>query len=296
MLVAITGATGLIGTTLVESFLRDGHTVHRLTRSPRHPGDFAFDPARWALDADALTNADAVIHLAGEPIAQRWTSAVRRRIRDSRVQGTALLAETIAGLAARPRVLVSGSAVGYYGDRGDEILTETSSPGDDFLADVCVAWEAAAEPARAAGVRVVYSRTGVVLDPGGGALHRMLPPFRLGIGGPTGSGRQWMSWIAVEDVVRALRHAIETPSVEGPMNVVGPAPVTNREFTKTLGRVLHRPALIRTPPLALRVMFNDMADATLLASQRAMPEVLRRSGFTFRCNDVESSLRAAVRM
>lgn len=295
MLVAITGATGLIGTTLVRAFERDGHSVRRFTRTPRRPGDFAFDPARGTLDRAALEGADAVVHLAGEPIAQRWTPEVRRRIRESRVNGTRLLADAIAGLPAKPRVLVSGSAVGIYGDRGDEILTEVSGPGDDFLAEVCVGWEAAAEPARAAGVRVVHPRMGVVLDRTGGALARMVPPFKLGFGGPTGSGKQWVSWVGAPDAVGAIRHAIDTASIAGPMNVVSPSPVTNREFTATLGRVLHRPTLFPTPPLALRVLYNEMADATLLASQRAMPEVLQRSGFVFACKDVEAGLREALR-
>lgn len=292
--VAVTGATGFIGAALSASLESDGHTVRRLTRSPRGPGDFAFDPARQLLDPAALEGATAVVHLAGEPLAQRWTEDVRQRIRASRVDGTRLLAAALAKLAHKPGVLVSGSAVGYYGDRGDEMLTEASAPGRDFLADVCVAWEAAAAPAADAGVRLVLARTGVVLDRRGGALEQLLLPFRFGVGGPTGHGRQWMSWISLADTVAALRHVMDTQLVSGPVNVVGPAPETNAEFMRALGHAMHRPALLRTPPFALRLLYNEMADATLLASQRAMPEVLRRSGFQHRHATLDAALRAAL--
>lgn len=292
--VAITGATGFIGGALASALERDGHTVRRLTRSPRSPGEHAFDPARGVLDPRALDGADAVVHLAGEPLAQRWNDEVRRRIRDSRVDGTRLVVEALATLTRKPAVLVSGSAVGYYGDRGDDILTEESGPGRDFLAEVCVAWEKAAAPAADAGVRLVLARTGIVLDRRGGALEQLLLPFRLGVGGPTGSGRQWMSWISLDDTVAALRHALDTPTVSGPVNVVGPAPATNAEFMRALGRALHRPALLRTPPFALRLLYEEMADATLLASQRAMPEALRRAGFRHRHATLEAALRAAL--
>lgn len=294
MRVAVTGATGLIGRALAESLERDGHAVVRLTRAPRLDGDVAFDPARGLLDPAALRGIDAVVHLAGEPIAQRWNPDVQRRIRESRVRGTRLVAETVAALAERPAVLVSGSAVGYYGDRGDEVLTETSAPGADFLAEVTVAWEGAAEAARDAGIRVVHPRMGVVLSGAGGALERMLLPFRLGLGGRVGDGRQWLSWISLDDAVRALRHAVDVPAVQGPVNVVGPAPVTNAEFTDALGRVLHRPTLIPIPKFALRAVFSEMADATLIASQRAVPAALTASGFTFEHKDVDAALRAAL--
>lgn len=294
MRVAITGATGFIGSQLVTSLEGDGHLVVRLTRRPSRPGDVLFDPARRLLDPQAIEGLDAVVHLAGEPIAQRWTSSAKRRIRESRVHGTRLVAESIAATTTMPPVLVSGSAIGIYGDRGDEILTEHTVPGDDFLAEVCCEWEGAADPARDVGVRVVHPRMGLVLDRRGGALARLLPPFQLGLGGPTGLGRQWTSWIAMEDAVRALRHAIVEPGVTGAMNVVGPAPVTNRELTRALGHALHRPAIIPTPPIALRLVFREMADATLMASQRAIPEVLQRSGFAFRHRDVDSALRAAL--
>lgn len=295
MRVAITGATGLIGRALTESLTRDGHSVLRLTRSPDGPTDVMFDPARRLLDATALRDIDAAVHLAGEPIAQRWNSSVQRRIRESRVQGTRLVAETIASLAERPAVLVSGSAVGYYGDRGDEVLTEESAPGSGFLAEVTVAWEGAAEAARDAGIRVVHPRMGVVLSSHGGALERMLLPFRLGLGGRVGDGRQWLSWISLDDAVRALRHAMETPALQGPANVVGPAPVTNAVFTEALGRALHRPTLIPIPKFALRAIFTEMADATLMASQRAVPEALASSGFAFTHADIDSALAAVLR-
>lgn len=294
MRVAITGATGLIGRALSESLARDGHAAIRLTRAPEHASDVLFDPARRLLDPAALRGIDAVVHLAGEPIAQRWNDAVQRRIRESRVQGTRLVAETLAGLPDRPAVLVSGSAVGYYGDRGGEVLTEQSGPGSDFLAEVTVAWEGAAGAARDGGIRVVHPRTGVVLSTRGGALERMLLPFRMGLGGRVGDGRQWLSWISLADTVRAIRFAIETASLQGPVNVVGPAPVTNADFTDALGRVLHRPTLIPIPKFALRAVFSEMADATLIASQRAVPEALTAAGFTFDHPTVDAALHSAL--
>lgn len=294
MLIAISGATGFIGAALTASLEDDGHVVRRLTRRPRRAGDVAFDPARRLLDPAALEGVDAVVHLAGEPIAQRWTESARRRILESRTQGTRLVADTIAGLTTKPRVLVSGSAVGIYGDRRDEVLTEASAPGNDFLARVARAWEDAAGPARDAGVRVVHPRPGMVLHRAGGALARMLLPFRLGLGGPTGSGRQWTAWITLTDTVAALRFLIADETVSGPVNLTAPEPATNRELTRMLGRVLHRPAIIPTPPLALRLVFRGMADATLLASQRAVPRVLEGSGFAFAHRTVEAGLRAAL--
>jgi len=294
MRIAITGATGFIGSSLVASLEADGHTVQRLTRHPQRPNDVAFDPARQLLDPHALEGVDAVVHLAGEVVAQRWTGAAKRRIRESRVDGTRLVAGTIAALAEKPKVLVSGSAIGYYGDRGDELLTEASAPGDDFLAEVCRAWEGAADAARAAGVRVVHPRTGVVLDRHGGALARMLPPFRLGLGGPTGSGRQWVSWISLADAVAGLRFAIDEVAIEGAMNLASAEPVTNRELTSALGRALNRPAVIPTPPIALRLVYREMADATLMASQRAFPVVLQRNGFSFRHPTIDVAMRAAL--
>lgn len=294
MRVAITGATGLIGQALAESLVRDGHAVHRLTRAPRRTGAFAFDPDSGTIAAGAFDAVDAVVHLAGEPVAQRWTDDVRDRIRASRVRGTQLVAEALAGMTHPPRVLVSGSAVGIYGDRGDEVLTDESAAGDGFLAEVCVAWEATAEPARVAGIRVAHPRTGIVLAEDGGALGRMLLPFRLGLGGRIGSGRQWMSWISLRDAVAGIRYIIDHEALAGGVNLVGPTPVTNAEFTRALAAALHRPALFPVPAFALRLAFSEMADATLMASQRAMPGALQRAGFAFADRRLESALESVV--
>jgi uncharacterized protein len=294
--IAISGATGFIGRALVERLRARGHAVHRLVRAGAvaAPGDIAWDPARGVLDPASLAAVRAVVHLAGAPIAQRWTRARKAAIRDSRVQGTTLLARTIAALDERPAALLSGSAVGYYGDRGDEVLDEASGAGRDFLAEVTQEWERATVPATDAGIRTVLLRTGVVLDAHGGALARLLPPFRLGVGGPIGSGRQWMSWIALEDQLRAIEHALWTASLHGPVNLVAPNPVTNAEFAATLGRVLARPAFLPVPAFALELLYGEMADATILAGQRVMPRMLAASGFEFALPTLEQALRRAV--
>ena len=295
MRIAVSGATGLIGSALARALADDGHVVQRLTRSPAGPSDIRFDSARRLLDVAALEGVDAVVHLAGEPIAQRWTDDVRRRIRDSRADGTLQLASALAALERPPRVLVSGSAVGIYGDRGDERLTERSAPGDGFLADVCIAWEAAAAPARDAGIRVAHPRIGVVLAPDGGALARLLPPFRLGLGGRIGDGRQWMSWISLPDVVAMLRRLVDDDAMSGPYNATGLSPVTNSEFTRELGAVLHRPAILPVPSFALRVLFREMADETLMASQHAAPERMLAAGFRFAHPTLRQALQAVLR-
>lgn len=294
--IAVTGATGLIGKALVERLGARGHTIRRLVRSspPTQPGDVAWDPARGILDPTALAGVGAVVHLAGEPIAHRWTPARKAAIRDSRVQGTTFLAGALAALDPPPSVLLSGSAVGYYGSRGDALLDENSRAGTDFLAGVAEEWEAAAMPSARAGIRTVLLRTGVVLDAHGGALERLLTPFRMGVGGPIGSGRQWMSWIAMEDQLRAIEHALWTPELRGPVNVVAPNPVTNAEFASTLGRVLARPALLPIPAFALELLYGEMADATILAGQRVMPRALTASGFEFVYSTLEQALRHAV--
>jgi uncharacterized protein (TIGR01777 family) len=293
--VAISGATGLIGEALADRLRAHGHTVRRIVRSSPLPGDVLWDPSRGALDASALAGVDAIVHLAGEPVAHRWTAARKRAIRESRVEGTALLARAVAALAVKPRVFLSGSAVGYYGDRGDQVLDETAGPGTDFLADVGVAWEAATAPAVDAGVRVVLLRTGVVLSPRGGALKKLLPIFKLGGGGPLGGGQQWMSWISLADHVRAMEHALFTESMRGAANLVSPNPVRNAEFARTLGRVLVRPAFLPVPIRALELLYGEMARATLLASQRVIPRALSVAGFEFETPTLEGALRAELR-
>jgi uncharacterized protein (TIGR01777 family) len=291
----VSGASGFIGSALSESLRRDGHRVLRLAR---RGGDVRWNPERGEIDADALGRAapDVVINLAGEPIAHRWTADRKQRIRDSRVNGTRALAAALAALPGKPRVLVSGSAIGYYGaDRGDEILDEDSRPGDDFLARVTREWEDATSPARAANVRVVSVRTGIVCGDGGGALARMLPPFQAGVGGPLGDGRQWMSWIALTDTVRAIRFLAENVSASGPFNLVAPEPERNADFAKALGAVLHRPAMIPAPAFALTVMFGEMARATILANQRVVPKKLAGAGFEFRHPRLEEALRFELR-
>lgn len=302
MRVIITGATGLIGSALVRSLLADGHTVTRLVRGGRKgspsPGvaDVSWDPAAGAIDAGALEGHDAAVHLAGEPVAEgRWTEEKKQRIRESRAHGTRLIAETLARLTRKPLVLVSASATGYYGDRGSELLTEESAPGVDFLSDVCREWEAAARPAAEAGLRVTHPRIGVVLDAAGGALPRMLTPFKLGVGGRLGDGRQYMSWITLPDVVGVIRRMLTDEQLRGPVNAVAPQPVTNEEFTKTLGRVLGRPTLFAVPEFAARLAFGGVADALLLASQRVEPARLKAVGFEFADPTLEGALRRILK-
>lgn len=295
MKILVTGATGLVGSALTSSLAVGGHDVVRLGRTASEAGDVRWDPEGGVLDAGALEGVDGVVHLAGENIATgRWTAEKKRRIRESRVRGTRLLAETLAGLERSPRVLVSASAIGYYGDRGDEELRETSSAGAGFLSDVCREWEAATEAAQGKGIRVVHARLGVVLSTGGGALAKMLTPFKLGAGGIIGNGRQYMSWITLDDTVAAVSHLLATDSVDGPVNVVAPGTVTNHEFTKTLGRVLRRPTLFPMPAFAARLAFGEMADALLLASTRVKPAALLESGYAFRHDSLEEGLRHVI--
>ena len=291
--VAITGASGLIGRALLARLRSKGRRVRRLVRSARADAsdDIVWDPMRGVLNPRDLEGAEAVVHLAGEPIAQRWTGSPREAIRESRVRGTELLARAIATLERKPSVLLSGSAVGFYGDRGDEAVDEESASGTDFLAGVAREWETATAAAKGAGVRVVLLRTGIVLSPQGGALERLLPPFRLGIGGPIGTGRQWMSWIALDDHVDAMEHAMATTGLHGPVNLVSPNPVTNAEFAATLGRALGRPALVPVPSFALELLYGEMARATILAGQRVLPRALLRAGFEFAHPTLEEALR-----
>ena len=292
MNVLVSGSGGLIGSALVPTLTNEGHRVVRLTRSEATEDDAVrWDPSAGTIDAARLEGIDAVVHLAGENIVGRWTSAKKARIRDSRVRGTQLLAETLAGLPAPPSVMISASAIGYYGDRGDELLTEESGPGSNFLSRVSQEWEAAADPARDAGIRVVHPRFGIVLSTNGGALGTTLPIFKLGGGGRIGSGRQWWSWVAIDDVAGAIFHALTTDSVSGPMNVGSPNPVTNAEYTRTLGRLLNRPTVFPLPAPAARLILGQVADELLLASARVEPAKLKETGYTFHYPELESALR-----
>jgi uncharacterized protein len=296
--VAVTGTHGLIGSALRRRLEATGYRVTPLVRRPAKAGEISWDPENGRLEPAQLEGVDAVIHLAGENVGARWTPARKARIRGSRVRGTALLSDALARMRRRPVVLVSASAVGIYGSRGDEILTENSSPGDsntDFLAGLAQEWERAAEPARVTGVRVVHPRFGLVLSPAGGALKKMLLPFRLGVGGRLGSGSQWMSWISIDDAVGAIHHVLVTESFSGPVNVVAPQPVRNRDFTRVLGQVLSRPTPFRVPAAALRLALGEMADGTILASIRALPKRLLASGYRFEHPDIETALREVLR-
>ncbi len=292
MRIVVTGSSGLVGSALVPALRAKGNDVARLVR--RAPA--SHDEIRWnaagPLPPEALRGADAVVHLAGESIAgKRWNAATKEAIRSSRVETTKRLAEGILGLDPRPRVFVGASAIGVYGSRGDEVLVESSAPGDDFLAEVCRAWEEAAAPLARAGVRVVHLRFGVILSARGGALQKMLTPFRLGVGGVVGSGRQWMSWISLDDAVAAILFALGRESFAGAANAVAPSAVTNREFTKTLGRVLSRPTVFPMPAFAARLAFGEMADALLLSSARVRPAALEAAGFRFSHPRLEDALR-----
>ena len=320
MLVAVTGASGLIGTALVRRLQAEGHQVLRLTRSrPTAPDQVQWDPAAGRLDPDALAKADAVVHLAATNLGERlrWNARVKRELLASRVEGTALVARTMADLAGGlksspsvdreprglkgsppenegpggPRVLVAASGVGFYGDRGDEVLTESSSGGSGFLAEVCRQWEAAADPAREAGLRVVHLRTGPVQDMAGGGLPKQALVFRLGLGGRLGSGRQWLSWTSLDDIVGAYLHALTHDDLDGPVNNVAPNPVTNAEFTATLARVLGRPALLPVPAFAPKLVLGEAADEFLFVSQRARPVRLLETGYRFRFPELEPALR-----
>lgn len=301
MKVIITGSTGLVGRALVRSLLAEGHEVTRLVRgdsqSFRAPGTTAvhWNPERGEIDAQALEGHDAAVHLAGENVGEgRWDEEKKRRIIESRVKGTTLLASALAGLSAKPRVLVSASAIGFYGDRGPEILREESASGSDFFSEVCREWEKATLQASQSGVRVVHLRIGMVLSGEGGALQRMLTPFKLGLGGKVGSGNQYISWITLEDVLGVIRRAIEDESLRGPVNTVGPQPVTNEEFTKALGHVLGRPTIFVVPAFAARLAFGEIADAALLASTRVEPARLKEVGYQFKHPEIEGALRSVL--
>lgn len=295
MNVLITGSRGLIGSALVSSLRQEGHEHIRLVRSPAPSTP---DMISWAPDsgqgpnASQLEGLDAVIHLAGENVARRrWTPEQKARIRNSRVQGTALLAQSVAELDRPPAVFVSASAIGYYGDRGDEILTESSPPGNGFLADIVRDWEAAVRPVEQAGIRAVQLRIGMVLSPDGGALARMLPLFKWGLGGVIGGGKQYISWISIHDTIRTIRHIMKTETLRGPVNIVAPTPVTNRAFTKSLGISLKRPTILPVPAMAIRFVMGEMADELVLGGCRVHPEKLLRSGFVFEDPELSMALK-----
>ncbi len=293
----VTGATGFIGFRLVEQLLARGDAVYYLARrrSPKLPSQASFHP--WDTskipELNALSRIDAILHLAGEPIAQRWSADVKKRIYDSRVLGTRNLVSAIAGLRHKPSVLVSASAIGYYGDRGSEVLTESKNPGGGFLANVCKDWESEASKAREFGLRVVPVRISTVLGREGGAVKAMLPPFRLGIGGKFGSGTQWMSWIHLEDLVRLFLLAADNATIMDPINGSSPHPVTNAQFTKELARLLHRPAFLPVPRFAMKLLLGEMAEF-LFTSLRVIPEAAERAGFAFKYPELHTALKAVL--
>jgi hypothetical protein len=291
MKVAISGPTGLIGTALRESLAADGVQVVALSRKPAVPPveTIQWDVESGRFDASGLEQVDAVVHLAGEPIAQRWNDRRKKAIRDSRVKSTALLVEGLKSLNRKPKVFISGSAVGFYGDREDEALEETSPPGSGFLAETCQAWERAAMDAMGLGIRTAVLRTGIVLSTRGGALKKMLPPFWLGVGGPVGSGRQWMSWIHIDDIVGAIRHILDKDDLMAAVNGTAPSPATNADFTRAFGRALSRPALLPAPALGLKIAFGEMA-TMLLEGQRVLPRKLLDTGYRFRFPELSAAL------
>lgn len=295
MRIAISGASGFIGSELVPALEAGGHDVVRLVRrQPEGPKELQWDPAVGTIDADGLAGVGAVVNLSGATIDRRWTAGRKAEIRESRVGSTRLLAETIARLDPRPAVLVCAGGVGIYGNRGEEILTEDSPLGTGFLADVGTAWEEVAEPARAVGIRVVNFRQGIVLSRKGGALPRLLTPFKLGLGGRVGSGRQWWSWVSLDDLVEAYRFALERDDLSGRFNLTSPNPVTNVQLTKALGKALRRPTVFPLPAFAAKAMFGEMAKELVLAGQRALPARLLDAGFSFRYPELDAALERSL--
>jgi uncharacterized protein len=293
--VLMTGASGLLGRALAPTLKSRGYEIVRLVRGPAVGDDqIHWDPAR-SLSPEAVSGFDAVIHLAGESVVGRWSGAKKTKIRDSRVAGTRALAQALARATKRPRVFLAASAIGYYGDRADEVLNEKSAPGTGFLADVCREWEAATQAAVDAGIRTAHLRTGVVLSAEGGALKKMLPPFRMGVGGRVGSGRQWMSWIHIHDWTGAVHHILKNDLLQGAVNMVAPRPVQNTEFTETLASVLSRPAIFPLPAFAIKTLFGQMGEEVLLASQRVEPARLVTSGYPFQCSELKKALEELLR-
>ena len=296
MKILVSGSHGLVGSALIPALRARGHQVVELVREAPRDGEIFWNPEDGKLEPTALAGFEAVIHLAGEPIAaKRWTAEQKARIRDSRLRGTALLAETLAGLPTPPKTFLSASAIGYYGHRGNEALTEESPAGTGYLPEVCKAWEEATQPAARKGIRVVLLRTGIVLSPAGGALAKMLPPFKMGVGGVLGDGKQYMSWISLDDEVGAILHALDTNPLRGPANLVCPQPVTNAGFTKALGRALRRPTIFPMPGFAVRLAFGEMGETLLLASTRVEPKRLLTSNYRFRYPDLDAALAHLLR-
>jgi uncharacterized protein len=296
MKILLSGSHGLVGSALFKALRADGHEVRPLVRYATDYGseEVEWNPTNYSIALSRLEGFDAVIHLAGESIAQRWDEEKKKRIRESRVTGTKLISEAIAGLKQPPEVFLSASAIGYYGNRGDEVLTEESSAGDNFLARVCVDWERATSPAAEKGIRTANLRFGVILAKHGGALAKMLPPFRMGVGGRVGSGKQWMSWIALDDVVEGVKHVLTNPTLKGPVNFVAPNPVTNAEFTKTLGKALSRPTLFPMPEFGVRLVLGEMGQALLLSSQRVKPQRLSESRYAFAYSELAQAFTALL--
>ena len=298
MKMLVSGSHGVVGSALVRSLSNNGHEVYRLVRRVGEvsSSDIGWDPERELIDVTKLEGLDVVVHLAGESIADgRWSEEKKRKIGDSRINGTKLLSNCLEKLSRPPATFICASAIGIYGNRGNEVLVEGSAPGKGFLATVCLEWEQATRPAAEKGIRTINARFGIILDKEGGALAKMLPPFRMGVGGRIGNGGQWMSWIALADVVRGIEHTITSPTAVGPINFVSPYPVTNSEFTKTLGRVLSRPTVFPIPAFGVRLAFGEMADALLLASQRVLPARLTSIQFEFQYPQLESALRSILR-
>ncbi|MFN2533561.1 MAG: TIGR01777 family oxidoreductase [Pyrinomonadaceae bacterium] len=298
MKILISGAHGLIGSRLAKSLDREGVEVWRLVRgSPSTKTDIEWQPTKGILDKEQLAEFDVVVHLAGESIASgRWTADKKKGIRESRVVATGILSTALSELPSPPRTFVCASAIGIYGDRDDEVLTEDSKPGSDFLASVCVEWENACRPAIEKGIRTVNARFGIVLDTGGGALAKMLPPFRMGIGGRVGSGKQWMSWIVLDDVIAGLKLVLRHDEIAGPVNFVAPNPVTNQEFTKALGTAVSRPTLVPIPEFGVRLAFGEMGDALLLSSQRVEPKRLKEVGYEFKYAELRAALSHVLKV
>jgi len=295
MKILIAGASGLVGSALVSKLKAEGAEVTRLVRAAAKSGEVEWHPESGSIDPPALEGFDAVINLSGDGIANgRWTAEKKRRILDSRVNGTRLLSETMANLARKPKAFINASAVGFYGSRGNELLDEESSPGEGFLANVCRQWEFATAPAEQSGIRVVRLRLGVILTPDGGIMGSMLRPFKIGLGGKVGSGEQVISWVAMDDVVAAIGFILQNESLRGPINLVAPQPVTNEEFTKILGRVLSRPTFMAMPAFAARLAFGEMADEMMLSSTRVAPKVLNDAGFKFQYPELEGAVRAML--